>query len=160
MGVGEWGSLFEVDAEGNSVQTAKGLMISLIGFNMQNEITQNKEFLENCRDEAKGLILSMLCTVFENPNDQQSIANCLENHPTWAIFAGAEKGKSQKLRTKRASFHGLPMFPALRLWCTMVERIIFLISFGWERPLTLLPLRASIHPGALLALLVSWWLYL
>jgi hypothetical protein len=100
VGVGEWGSLFEVDADGNSVQTAKGLMISLVGFNMQNKITTNKEFLENCRDEAKGCILSMLGTVFDNDNDQQSIANCLENHRTWAIFAGAEKKNKPKAKNK------------------------------------------------------------
>ena len=94
QGVDEWGSLFEVDADGDTVQSSKDLYISLVGFNMQNKITQNKEFLENCRDVAKGLIKSMFCTLFENTTDHDSIAYCLHNYPTWAIFAGKKKGKT------------------------------------------------------------------
>jgi len=87
-GVDEWGSLCEVDLDGNTVQTEEKLMISLIGFNMANDIAPTNACHDNWRDVAKDLVQGMLCHVFDNEEDHNSIADCLKMHPTWAIFAG------------------------------------------------------------------------
>ena len=105
-GVDEWGSLCEVDLDGNSVLTDEKLMISLVGFNVANVIPRTNTFHVNWRDEAKKLVRDMLCEVFDNEDDHNAIANCLENHPTWAIFAGRQK-RQRKTRKGRKQEKGI-----------------------------------------------------
>ncbi|MCK7498643.1 MAG: hypothetical protein MZW92_54495 [Comamonadaceae bacterium] len=61
--------------------------------------------------------------MFDNANDQQSIANCLENHPTWAIFAGRQKKReSQKGRNKKSIFS----------WASNVSCLAAMVYYGGE----------------------------
>jgi hypothetical protein len=81
-------------------------MISLIGFNVANDIGRKNPCHENWRDRAKKLARGMLCHVFDNKDDHNSIANCLDNHPTWAIFAGRQK-KLRQIRNGRKQEKGI-----------------------------------------------------
>jgi hypothetical protein len=105
-GVDEWGSLCEVDLDGNSVLTEEKLMISLVGFNVATVIPRTNTFHVNWRDESEKLVRDMLCEVFDNEDDHNAIANCLENHPTWAIFAGRQK-RQRKTRKGRKQEKGI-----------------------------------------------------